>query len=168
MNYIREYFLNKFANILILPNDDHISLNLEKGIFNYTISICKDKNEELKWSNKFFRSTYCKCARKILANMTYTPNAKMVNENIKSETWNAFTVANMSHQELYPEYWKEQYKYNFEKHLDKQDTQEHEGFFTCFKCKTKKTTYTQAQTRSADEPMTTFVTCLNCNNKWRC
>jgi hypothetical protein len=24
------------------------------------------------------------------------------------------------------------------------------------------------QTRSADEPMTTFVTCVNCNNKWKC
>jgi hypothetical protein len=26
----------------------------------------------------------------------------------------------------------------------------------------------QLQTRSADEPMTTFVTCVACNNKWKC
>ena len=31
----------------------------------------------------------------------------------------------------------------------------------------KKCTYYQLQTRSADEPMTTFITCLNCNNKWK-
>ncbi|GAB4818524.1 hypothetical protein N2152v2_005570 [Parachlorella kessleri] len=36
--------------------------------------------------------------------------------------------------------------------------------FQCGKCKQRKCTYYQMQTRSADEPMTTFVTCLNCNN----
>ena len=39
--------------------------------------------------------------------------------------------------------------------------------FQCGKCKAKKTRYYQMQTRSADEPMTTFVTCVNCNNKWK-
>ncbi|KAL6530384.1 hypothetical protein OROHE_014737 [Orobanche hederae] len=39
--------------------------------------------------------------------------------------------------------------------------------FTCGRCKKKDTTYYQMQTRSADEPMTTFVTCVNCNNRWK-
>lgn len=39
--------------------------------------------------------------------------------------------------------------------------------FQCGKCKQRKTRYYQMQTRSADEPMTTFVTCVNCNNKWK-
>ncbi len=39
--------------------------------------------------------------------------------------------------------------------------------FTCGKCKQNKTTYRQLQTRSSDEPMTTFVTCLNCGNRWK-
>lgn len=39
--------------------------------------------------------------------------------------------------------------------------------FTCGRCKKKETTYYQLQTRSADEPMTTFVTCVNCNNRWK-
>merc|ERR1711937_777842 len=38
--------------------------------------------------------------------------------------------------------------------------------FTCGKCKSKKCTYTQLQTRSIDEPMTTFVFCMNCGNRW--
>lgn len=42
-----------------------------------------------------------------------------------------------------------------------------EGMFECGRCKSKKTHYYQKQTRSADEPMTTFVTCLNCGKKWR-
>ena len=40
--------------------------------------------------------------------------------------------------------------------------------FTCNKCKSKKCTYYQLQTRSADEPMTTFVTCLECGKRWKC
>ena len=46
---------------------------------------------------------------------------------------------------------------------------EYTGILKCGKCKQTKTVYTQAQTRSADEPMTTFVTCLNpaCNHTWK-
>lgn len=39
--------------------------------------------------------------------------------------------------------------------------------FQCGRCKNFKTRYRQAQTRSADEPMTTFVTCTVCGNKWK-
>ncbi|SBS90459.1 transcription elongation factor s-II, putative [Plasmodium malariae] len=41
------------------------------------------------------------------------------------------------------------------------------GEFQCFKCKGYETVYHQLQTRSSDEPMTTFVTCLKCNNRWK-
>ncbi|KAH3667927.1 hypothetical protein WICMUC_005140 [Wickerhamomyces mucosus] len=39
--------------------------------------------------------------------------------------------------------------------------------FTCGKCKEKKVSYYQLQTRSADEPLTTFCTCENCGNRWK-
>ena len=39
--------------------------------------------------------------------------------------------------------------------------------FKCGKCGQRKCTYYQMQTRSADEPMTTFVTCTVCNNRWK-
>ncbi|KAI9029657.1 transcription elongation factor S-II [Phycomyces nitens] len=39
--------------------------------------------------------------------------------------------------------------------------------FMCGKCKGRKCTYFQMQTRSADEPMTTFVTCVLCSNRWK-
>lgn len=39
--------------------------------------------------------------------------------------------------------------------------------FKCGRCKQRKCTYYQMQTRSADEPLTTFVQCVNCNNRWK-
>jgi DNA-directed RNA polymerase subunit M/transcription elongation factor TFIIS len=54
--------------------------------------------------------------------------------------------------------------------LEKARTNEEDynGLFKCGKCKSVKTTYYQMQTRSADEPMTTYVTCKNCGNRWKC
>ncbi|KAG6728868.1 hypothetical protein I3842_02G196200 [Carya illinoinensis] len=39
--------------------------------------------------------------------------------------------------------------------------------FKCSRCGQRKCTYYQMQTRSADEPMTTYVKCVNCNNHWK-
>lgn len=39
--------------------------------------------------------------------------------------------------------------------------------FRCSKCKQNKCTYSQLQTRSCDEAMTTFVTCTNCGHRWK-
>ncbi|XP_070300181.1 triadin isoform X5 [Salvelinus sp. IW2-2015] len=39
--------------------------------------------------------------------------------------------------------------------------------FQCSKCNKKNCTYNQMQTRSADEPMTTFVLCNECGNRWK-
>lgn len=41
------------------------------------------------------------------------------------------------------------------------------NMFTCGKCKENKCAFYQLQTRSCDEPMTTFVTCTVCGNKWK-
>ncbi|XP_031709241.1 transcription elongation factor A protein 3 isoform X3 [Anarrhichthys ocellatus] len=37
----------------------------------------------------------------------------------------------------------------------------------CEKCRKSNCTYNQVQTRSADEPMTTFVLCNECGNRWK-
>ena len=39
--------------------------------------------------------------------------------------------------------------------------------FECKRCKSRETAYYEVQTRSADEPMTIFITCLNCGNRWK-
>jgi DNA-directed RNA polymerase subunit M/transcription elongation factor TFIIS len=44
---------------------------------------------------------------------------------------------------------------------------DYEGLFKCKKCGSKKTDYYQLQVRSADEPMTTYVTCKECGQRWK-
>ncbi|KAG6809440.1 hypothetical protein H0H92_000250 [Tricholoma furcatifolium] len=56
---------------------------------------------------------------------------------------------------------------NFHKSLAAADQQAETEAFQCGRCKQRKCHYRQAQTRSADEPMTTFVTCANCGNRWK-
>lgn len=42
-----------------------------------------------------------------------------------------------------------------------------DGLFECPKCKSKKTQYSEKQTRSADEPTTKFCHCSNCDYRWK-
>lgn len=163
----RQYCIDKFSEIFNLEKIHVIIQNLEKGIFNETIKFCREKKAELKWANPTFLQTYSKLARKIIANITYTPNALDVKQKILEGIWKAENIASMTHQQLYPEFYAEIKLKIMAKYINMHPEQEHDGFFKCGKCKTFKTTYTQAQTRSADEPMTTFVTCLNCNHRWK-
>ena len=39
--------------------------------------------------------------------------------------------------------------------------------YKCGRCKKRECSYYMLQTRSADEPMTIFITCHNCGNRWR-
>jgi len=56
---------------------------------------------------------------------------------------------------------------NLFKTLGAEDGQAETDAFQCGRCKQRKCRYRQAQTRSADEPMTTFVTCTVCNHRWK-
>ncbi|KAI0338712.1 transcription elongation factor [Trametopsis cervina] len=56
---------------------------------------------------------------------------------------------------------------NLFKSLGAGEVQAETDAFQCGRCKQRKCRYRQAQTRSADEPMTTFVTCTVCNNRWK-
>ena len=70
--------------------------------------------------------------------------------------------------ELFPEKYEELTKlYDLDKDNTIVQKEVEDGIFKCRKCQSYKTTYYQLQTRSADEPMTTFITCLECGKKWK-
>lgn len=155
---ILDYLNNKIQNI-------KISENLEKGIYNYTLEQCEKKNLIKKWSNEFFGIIYIQKVKAISFNLD---NLELFNKLIKKEI-KAHELAFLNHQSMRPDLWdkllEEKRIKDENKFLPKIEASTDD--FTCFKCKSKKCTFYQLQTRSADEPMTTFVTCLECGNRWK-
>ena len=157
---------NIVASLSQLIQDNAIAVNLEKGVFNYSLKKAEDRDVIKKWDNKYFVEIYLNQLRTIRHNLKESDNInKITTKKIK-----AHEFAFMTHQEMCPEKWtalmeakkiRDQNKYepNLEASTDD---------FKCWKCKSKKCTYYQLQTRSSDEPMTTFVTCLDCGNRWKC
>ena len=56
---------------------------------------------------------------------------------------------------------------SFQSDWDKKHRKVTNGVYKCRKCGGSKTTQQEMQTRSADEPMTIFITCLDCDNQWK-
>ena len=143
-----------------------IANNLEKTIFNYAIqqfgSFCK-------WSNYKFRNSYVRRSMTIISNISPDGLCKnneflkiiIDNKNYSSiERSNAYNFA--------PEKLKT-YKQSLVK-LSSEELEElkyNKGMFKCGRCKSTNTTHTQAMTKSADEPITNFITCLNCDKRWK-
>ena len=90
---------------------------------------------------------------------------KILNKEIKPQD-----VAFMTHQEMMPQKWEELIKIKSIRDQNKfeQKLEAATDTFTCRKCYSKQCTYYQLQTRSADEGITTYVTCISCFNRWKC
>ena len=108
--------------------------------------------------------------RSLSLNLKDKNNPELRQKVLKGEI-QAETLVVMRSEELASKVLKEQHEALRQQNLHNAkgaEAQEAEtDAFQCGKCKQKKTRYYQMQTRSADEPMTTFVTCGNCNHKWK-
>lgn len=149
-----------------------ISLNVERGIYNAAIKEARSRNIVRKWENEFFVVLYVDRFRSVYTNLN--PKSHVGNKDLlkrlKSSELLPQDVAFMGHQKMYPEKWADliDAKIKREKNATEINMNAATDEFKCRKCKKRKCTYYQMQTRSADEPMTTFVTCLHCGNNWRC
>ncbi|CAJ0945587.1 unnamed protein product [Ranitomeya imitator] len=120
-----------------------------------------------------FKNTDAKYKNRVRSRIANLKDAKNPNlrRNVLCGNIAPDVFARMSAEEMASDELKE-----MRKNLTKEAIREHQmartggtqtDLFSCGKCKKKNCTYTQVQTRSADEPMTTFVFCNECGNRWK-
>jgi len=158
----RSNIVAKLGGIL---EDEKAGKNLEVGIYNYSIKESNTRKIIKKWDNPQFVQIYVDRVRSIYLNLNSDIIAQIKNNTIKPHM-----IAFMTHQELRPDKWEKLIQEKIQRDKNKYETtiEAATDTFTCRKCRSKKCTYYQMQTRSADEPMTTFVTCIDCGNRWKC
>lgn len=167
MNATRQYAVDKFAETLELPPDDCRVLNLEKTILNHACD--KFPESERTFEHPKFGETYKLKFLEIRRNLQRNPE---LGERLKKKDLKSHQLVNMKPWQAVPNgaYAKtreERIHRELRKEFLAREAQNQTGFFRCGRCKSYKTSYYQLQTRSADEPMTTFVSCLNCNNNFK-
>ncbi len=147
-------------------NTKAMSRNIEKSIYNYSLDRANEYKIIKRWDNKFFVHIYLDKFKMLY----FTLKNELIQSKIMEGKFLCKNLAYMTHQELNPEQWEEMMevrKTRLEnKYFPKIEASTNE--FTCRKCKKNQCTYYQMQLKSSDEPMTCFVTCLDCGNHWRC
>lgn len=143
-----------------------LAINIEKGVFNYAIKESTSRKIIKKWENAYFAQLYIDRLRTIYLNLKKEAFLKL----IKDKEITPQQLAHMTHQEMDPSHWKEHIEKKIKRDmaLASSKIEASTDLFTCRKCKSTRCTYYELQTRSADEPMTIFVTCLDCGKHFKC
>lgn len=138
--------------------------NLERAIFNYAIQEATRRKIIKKWENPFFSQLYIDRLRSIYRNLS--PD---ILAGIQSGELTPQSLAFMTHQEMNPERWNTLIQQKTKRDASRFDTkiEASTDMYTCKKCRSKRCTYYEMQTRSADESATIFVTCLDCGKHFR-
>jgi DNA-directed RNA polymerase subunit M/transcription elongation factor TFIIS len=184
----REFTRQAFANVL---GPGPMSRNAEISVLNWAVKATRRIGQEASWENRVFKNFYKTKVQWLTAEMKRCPKVhvtlnvvgngvqtslvvgpQLVHRLLRKEL-DTKNLANYSAEVLWPGGpWDQALQRARQKDLAawaaKSQEKVADGLFKCGRCKSQKTTYYQLQTRSADEPMTTFVTCVNCGNRWKC
>ncbi len=145
--------------------------SLEAGVFKATIQEAQRRHVTCHWKNTLFKHIYTTKIRQVTGNIL--PNSYVQNPNLlkemKSGKYSLEEVCSFDAYKLSNERWKDYFH-----RRQQQEKRQLEGNkamatdqFLCTRCHKRECTYYEMQTRSADEPMTIFITCMNCGKHWR-
>ena len=146
-------------------------LQLESSIYNGAIKRARLQRIVRSWTYPLFVHTYRMHARHIASNFSnksYVGNTELF-ERFKNGEIQIQDLSKMDRYELNPTRWKTQFdnQQMREKRQLEGDRSMATDMFLCKRCGKRECTYYEMQTRSADEPMTIFITCLACGKHWR-
>ena len=133
------------------------SEDIERAILSKTIADAQKWFIDIDWENPVFLDLY------------RSRSISLFRYRHLAETMSVSDFVESTAVDQNPKRWKEM----IQKIIDKEKAMYSKKstasiFMFCSSCKKKtRCDYYQLQTRSADEPMTTFVTCLDCDKKWR-
>ena len=152
-------------------NNKRLSKQIEKQLYNASIRIAKHRFIKREWVNPLFKHLYVSKIRSFYSNMaegSYVKNvtfkSKILNGDIAIEQ-----ISDLSVYDVCPENWTEllDKKIKRDKLKYEMKPKAMTDQFKCRKCSSRSCSYYEVQTRSADEPMTQFITCLDCGNRWK-
>ena len=142
------------------------AINIEKSIFNYAIKEAISKKIIKNWDNPQFIQLYKDRLRSIYLNLKENKSFK---EKIISEEITMDDLTKITHQEIFPEKWNDLINRKIKRDDSKfsQNIESMTDMYKCKKCGSKRSTYYELQTRSADESMTIFIRCIDCGNQMK-
>ncbi len=155
----------------IILKDNKKSKIIEQSIYDYTIKKAIDNRVINDMNDRNFRRIYANKVMNICLNLdknSYIKNTELY-DAVFADKVDLKNIAFLRPHELYKKKWdkfleKKKAEEDFMYSIGKENITDE---FKCGRCKKNKTSYYQLQTRSADEPMTTFVQCMHCGNRWK-
>ena len=151
--------------------DISLTRKIEKSIYNYVIKLSKERNIQRRWSNTVFKKLYHSKILSIYSNLksdSYIKNNTFL-QRLKEKKIKPDEIGTLSVYDIFPDNWKELLNAKSKRDKIKYELKPEAmtNLFKCRKCGSRETSYYEVQTRSADEPMTQFITCLKCDNRWK-
>lgn len=170
---VRERAVRRFASAF--DGDEDLAAKLEIVTWNWAVKTCERDGIPLYWDEPRFRYRYTTRVLGLDFNLRNPRNPELKRRVLlgahREGGIGLKKLASMTPQQMFPELWEDAYQRVAVRQLRREASarpeQAPEGAHTCRRCKSKKTVYTTVQIRSADEPMTIFVTCLACNKNWK-